>query len=369
MLIRVNMSLGNDPIDEINVLQKVDELFEATSTHLEKMSKTNASLMGDILVSFKKKDIKTPFNISHFQILKAIYVSTKDNLYPVLQIFGDMDWSYLSKFVTDIESIKLDCSILEIMVMGKMKKKSILDRDGKKLTINTYREKYSYFEQLLHKLKTQLAINELFTMKLLQLLQFNPQIKQAVDELHVFLEFEKVYLNMITYSLQGFCIDDKYTLVQEIDTTTATIDETNKVDIPAPETLPSTEECSQTIEELDIPMNKEPVKDLLKMSVDKKKRELEKRELEERCETVPQKKKKTIEVVRKKDLRSSLYGGDCNECRKFYHAMYGNDPEKMKEMIQQCSRHRTTFSPDPGTPEGYWDLSFADSQEAIEVNA
>lgn len=49
--------------------------------------------------------------------------------------------------------------------------------------------------------------------------------------------------------------------------------------------------------------------------------------------------------------------------------MYGNDPEKMKEMIQQCSRHRTTFSPEPGTPEGYWDLSFADSQEAIEVNA
>ena len=74
-------------------------------------------------------------------------------------------------------------------------------------------------------------------------------------------------------------------------------------------------------------------------------------------------------MVRKKDLRSSLYGGDCNECRNFYQAMYGNDPEKMKEMIQQCSRHRTKFSPDPGTPEGYWDLSFADSQEAIEVNA
>jgi len=257
------MNLDNDPVNEINVLQKVDELFEATSTHLEKMSKTNASLMGDILI--KKNAINTPFNISHFQILKAIYVSTTDNLYPVLQIFGDMDWSYLSKFVTDIESIKLDCSILEIMVMGKMRKKSILDRHGKKLTINTYREKYFYFEQLLHKLKTQLAINELFTKKLLQLLHFNPQIKQAVDELHVFLEFEKVYLNMITYSLQGFCIDNKYTLVQEIDTTTATIDETNKVVIPAPETLPSTEECSQTIEEPDIPMNKEPVKDLLKM--------------------------------------------------------------------------------------------------------
>jgi len=47
--------------------------------------------------------------------------------------------------------------------------------------------------------------------------------------------------------------------------------------------------------------------------VDKKKRELEERELEERSETVPQKKKKTIEVVRKKDLRLSLYGDDCNE--------------------------------------------------------
>ena len=61
-------------------------------------------------------------------------------------------------------------------------------------------------------------------------------VHAALISQNMCLEFEKLYLNTITYSLQGFCIDNKYTLVQDIDTTTATIDETNKVDIPAPET-------------------------------------------------------------------------------------------------------------------------------------
>jgi len=72
------------------------------------------------------------------------------------------------------------------------------------------------------------------------------------------------------------------------------------------------------------------------------------------------------EVIRKKNERRSLQGRDCPSCRAFLDAVCKDCDGKdngifdRKELVQDCSRHRTKHEPDQ-TPSGFWELSFADS--------
>jgi hypothetical protein len=73
---------------------------------------------------------------------------------------------------------------------------------------------------------------------------------------------------------------------------------------------------------------------------------------------------KYSEPVRKKAERDKLPGHDCEHCAKFYEAVSdGADPKIRQGLINACSRHKHIHTP-PGTPPGYWDMSFPGSPDS-----
>jgi len=70
------------------------------------------------------------------------------------------------------------------------------------------------------------------------------------------------------------------------------------------------------------------------------------------------------EVVRCRDKRRTMPGHACEHCVKFIDAVCGpadggDGVFDRDKMIMDCSRHRANHSPDH-TPDGFWELSFAD---------
>jgi len=65
-------------------------------------------------------------------------------------------------------------------------------------------------------------------------------------------------------------------------------------------------------------------------------------------------------VIRNKDIRRGLPGHDCEHCRSFINAVCQDGKIDKQSFLNNCSRHKCEFSPDP-TPDGFWELSFADS--------
>jgi hypothetical protein len=65
------------------------------------------------------------------------------------------------------------------------------------------------------------------------------------------------------------------------------------------------------------------------------------------------------EVVREKEKRRMMPGFACEQCQAFCDAVGGGGVDG-NQLLQACSRHRHKWAP-PSTPEGFWNLSFADS--------
>jgi hypothetical protein len=54
-------------------------------------------------------------------------------------------------------------------------------------------------------------------------------------------------------------------------------------------------------------------------------------------------------------------GHSCDLCRPFLEAVrHGLSDVEMAQLEWNCSRHKAWVAP-PDTPDGFWDLSFADS--------
>uniref|UniRef100_A0A7S2WI60 DNA endonuclease activator Ctp1 C-terminal domain-containing protein n=1 Tax=Rhizochromulina marina TaxID=1034831 RepID=A0A7S2WI60_9STRA len=71
------------------------------------------------------------------------------------------------------------------------------------------------------------------------------------------------------------------------------------------------------------------------------------------------------EVVRKKKERARLPGQVCEKCRSYYEMLINQgiiSTEEAMRVISNCSRHKDNYPLDL-TPEGFWELSFADSIE------
>lgn len=70
---------------------------------------------------------------------------------------------------------------------------------------------------------------------------------------------------------------------------------------------------------------------------------------------------KYVEPVRKKRDREALVGAECRECRSFYDAILGADPDGLTtnrcQHYDAVSRHRYRYAP-PQTPEGFWNIGF-----------
>ena len=83
---------------------------------------------------------------------------------------------------------------------------------------------------------------------------------------------------------------------------------------------------------------------------------------------------KYVEVVRNRQERRSLKGHTCPECDAFAKFLLqsrdrdGNLVFDPKDIIQECSRHRSRFTQMNCTPEGFWELSFTDSIAARNDN-
>lgn len=70
------------------------------------------------------------------------------------------------------------------------------------------------------------------------------------------------------------------------------------------------------------------------------------------------------EVVRGRKERQALPGHDCEECRGFLDAVCnapGGEVFDKGQLVRECSRHRARHTP-PETPDGFWELSFADER-------
>ncbi|KAF9481755.1 hypothetical protein BDN70DRAFT_875891 [Pholiota conissans] len=96
------------------------------------------------------------------------------------------------------------------------------------------------------------------------------------------------------------------------------------------------------------------------------------------------------EVVRNREERRKMHGGDCECCREYYEGV-GPLPSRLQAPLwrsptsspqkdrqkrrvaeieshkKAISRHRHTWARAP-TPPGYWDIGFPDTQEATEIN-
>ena len=68
-------------------------------------------------------------------------------------------------------------------------------------------------------------------------------------------------------------------------------------------------------------------------------------------------------VVRKKCERAKMPGHFCDQCQGFIDATKDQlSAADVRKLQDECSRHKA-YHPPPGTPEGFWELSFMDSQE------
>ncbi|GFH45466.1 predicted protein [Chaetoceros tenuissimus] len=77
------------------------------------------------------------------------------------------------------------------------------------------------------------------------------------------------------------------------------------------------------------------------------------------------------EVIRGKKARAEMHGADCPCCGDFYKAVgegKGKEVFDIEEMKQVFSRHRSKYQNEQATPDGYWDMSFADSVKARQQN-
>ncbi|KAK0451295.1 uncharacterized protein EV420DRAFT_1560120 [Desarmillaria tabescens] len=87
-------------------------------------------------------------------------------------------------------------------------------------------------------------------------------------------------------------------------------------------------------------------------------------------------------VVRNKDERRKLHAGDCECCRDYYEGV-GPLPKRLKQPLWRSPKKNATPSPvrrkkgisrhrynwaQGGTPPGYWDIGFPDTQETENIN-
>jgi hypothetical protein len=59
--------------------------------------------------------------------------------------------------------------------------------------------------------------------------------------------------------------------------------------------------------------------------------------------------------VKKAAERKLLKGIDCKQCREYYEGIEMPE-EKLKQLLQKCSRHRTKYEPPP-SPTNPWNLT------------
>ena len=265
--------------------------------------------------SASKKDMEHDFNEGHYTMLKSMHdVTRKNQHYHIMSMYDDKSWELLRNLIDNLQQAKSERAFLEIITFGKMQSKNnIADRELKMSTVDSYKKSYAYVEELFLKAEAQWGINMEYRETLEDVHEKFDVIecRQKYMMLKTYVDFEKTQLEILLPFLMEFCVNpsNQYVTKSSIPTTPIT-------------PIPSNTNNSNTMS-----ITKQPLQ------------------------------RKIVEVVRKKDERKSMYGHTCNHCEEFYKNMYPDDEEKRNEMIQNCSKHKTRYKePQPGTPEGFWDL-------------
>lgn len=285
-----------EEFDDLHILAISD------MTHVESGFRTSAL----------KKNMEHDFNEGHYTMLKSMHdVTGKNQHYHIMSMYDDKSWQLLKNLIDNLQHAKSERAFLEIITFGKIKSKTnIADRDLKMSTVDSYKKSYAYVEELFLKAEAQWGINMKYRETLEDVYEkFDAtECRQKYMILKTYMDFEKTQLEILLPFLMEFCVNPSNQYVTKSSTPIAPI--------------PSNTNNSNTMS-----TTKQPLQ------------------------------RKIVEVVRKKDERKSMYGHTCNHCEEFYKNLYPDDEEKRNEMIQNCSKHKTRYKePQPGTPEGFWDL-------------
>ena len=278
-------------------------------THVENGFRTSAS----------KKDMEHDFNEGHYTMLKSMHdVTRKNQHYHIMSMYDEKSWELLRNLIDNLQQAKSERAFLEIITFGKMQSKNnIADRELKMSTVDSYKKSYAYVEELFLKAEAQWGINMEYRETLEDVHEKFDVIecRQKYMILKTYVDFEKTQLEILLPFLMEFCVNPSNQYVTKSSIPSTPISPITHI--------PSNTNNSNTI----MSTTKQPLQ------------------------------RKIVEVVRKKDERKSMYGHTCHQCAEFYKNMYPDDEEKRNEMIQNCSKHKTRYKePQPGTPEGYWDI-------------
>ncbi|XP_037294485.1 uncharacterized protein LOC115456388 [Manduca sexta] len=75
------------------------------------------------------------------------------------------------------------------------------------------------------------------------------------------------------------------------------------------------------------------------------------------------------QTVRKKAEKRALPGWCCDDCKRFYGALYSDDPVMMARKIEECSKHRGRHNPvRPKTPPNFWNPRWNVPDDTEELN-
>ncbi|CAK1579980.1 unnamed protein product [Parnassius mnemosyne] len=74
-------------------------------------------------------------------------------------------------------------------------------------------------------------------------------------------------------------------------------------------------------------------------------------------------------TVRKKSEKQALPGWSCDQCKEFYAELYKDDPEMLRQKMEECSRHRGRRDPARArTPPGFWQPRWHVPDDTDEFN-
>lgn len=72
--------------------------------------------------------------------------------------------------------------------------------------------------------------------------------------------------------------------------------------------------------------------------------------------------------VRNREDRKKLLGFSCKDCEKYYANVQLTD-EQMKEIVNKCSRHRSTVPPPPDSPQEMWKLDIEGPDNKTQIGS
>ena len=312
------------------------------------------------------------FNMTHYKIMKSVHTTFHD-VYDIFTMFTSSDFTNLELMINNIYEVSHHMQIYQRRIESNISKKDI-----HQIKTN-YKAKYGYIQNLIQVTSIQKRINiELLTRVKFRLSSIERknndfvakiQTQRLLYEILSLLQFENTTIIQLSNFLTNFQIayikQENNTIEpkqksqsqsqlesqleskkekniesnvnkrkeRNISTTSTTATTTTTSTTSTTATTATTATTTTT--------TIKPIKRSIKRS----------------------KQPKIVEVVRNKEERKSLIGHSCPQCIDFYENVFGKDTEECREAIQLCSRHRTRYTPPPGTPPGFWDLDIQTPEE------